>query len=300
LNPHLKPHMQDSNRGTAIFLLIILTLIWGTSFILIKQGLKVFSADEVGALRVTAAGLFLLIPAIVRIKDVTKGNLWKLELSGMMGIFIPAFLFAFAQTRMDSSVAGMLNTLTPIFTLVIGSILFRQKFKNLAVVGILLGFVGAIVLMFARSGGELGAINVFALLIVLACVFYACNLNFIKYKITELDALTITSVSVLLITPFALAYLLAYTDFTTKLQTVEGAWRACGFVVLLGVMSTAIATFLFNRLVKISTPIFASSVTYLMPIVAVGWGLLDGESLGIGHFIGMAAVIVGVYLSNRK
>lgn len=292
--------MQEANRGTAVFLLIILTLIWGTSFILIKQGLRIFAPNEVGALRVTAAGLFLLIPAVMRIKEISKDNYWKLFLSGMMGIFIPSFLFATAQTRMDSSVAGMLNTLTPIFTLLIGAIIFKQKFKNLAVVGILLGFVGAIVLMFARSGGELGSLNVFALLIVVACIFYACNLNFIKYKITDLNALTITSVSVLLISPLAIIYLLGFTEFTTKLTTVDGAWKACGFIVLLGVMSTAIATFLFNRLVKISTPIFASSVTYLMPIVAVGWGLLDGEVLGLGHFIGMGAVITGVYLANRK
>ena len=291
---------ESSSRGTAIFLLIVLTLIWGTSFILIKQGLKIFAPNEVGALRVTAAGLFLLIPALMRIKEIAKENYWKLFLSGMMGIFIPSFLFATAQTRMDSSVAGMLNTLTPIFTLLIGAIIFKQKFKGLAVAGILLGFVGAIVLMFARSGGELGVINVFALLILIACIFYACNLNFIKYKITNLNALTITSISVLLISPLAIIYLLGFTEFTTKLTTVDGAWKACGFVVLLGVMSTAIATFLFNRLVKISTPLFASSVTYLMPIVAVGWGLLDGESLGFGHFIGMGAVITGVYLANRK
>jgi len=292
--------MSDNNRGTAVFLLIILTLIWGTSFILIKQGLKVFAPDEVGALRVTAAGLFLLPVALMRLKDLPKDSFWKLFVSGMMGIFIPSFLFATAQTRMDSSVAGMLNTLTPIFTLMIGAIIFKQKFKNLTVVGILLGFVGAIVLMFARSGGSLGAINVFALLIVVACIFYACNLNFIKYKITDLNALTITSVSVMLISPLAMIYLFGFSDFTTKLTTLDEAWKATGMVVLLGIMSTAIATFLFNRLVKISTPLFASSVTYLMPIVAVGWGLLDGELLGIGHFIGMTAVITGVYLANRK
>lgn len=292
--------MQNSNRGNAIVLLIILTLIWGTSFILIKLGLKVFAPNEVGALRVTAAGLFLLPAALMRIKELTRDHYWKLFLSGMMGIFIPAFLFATAQTRMDSSVAGMLNTLTPIFTIIVGSVIFKQKFRTLAVIGILLGFVGAIVLMFARSGGELGSINVFALLIVIACTFYASNLNFIKYKITDLNALTITSVSVLLISPLAILYLFGFTGFTEKLNVMEGAWKACGFIVLLGVMSTAIATFLFNRLVKMSTPLFASSVTYLMPIVAVGWGLLDGEALGWGHFIGMVAVIGGVYLANRK
>jgi drug/metabolite transporter (DMT)-like permease len=292
--------MLNSSRVPAIFLLLVLALIWGTSFILIKRGLLVFAPDEVGALRVSAAALFLLPAALVRFNELTKDHYWKLLLSGMMGIFIPAFLFATAQTHMDSSVAGILNTLTPIFTLLIGSILFKQKFKNMAVVGILLGFVGGVMLMFARTGGELGTLNVYALLIVVACVFYGANLNFIKYKITDLKALTITSGSLLMIGPLALVYLFGFTEFTTKLDAVEGAWTACGFIVLLGIMSTAIATFLFNRLVKISTPIFASSVTYVLPLVAVAWGLADGETLGIGHFIGMAAITAGVYLANRR
>lgn len=292
--------MSNSPRSTAIFLLILLALIWGTSFILIKQGLKVFGADEVGALRVTAAGLFLLPAALIRLKELTADHYWKLLLSGLMGIFIPAFLFATAQTNMDSSVAGILNTLTPIFTLLIGAFIFKQKFKNLAIAGIVLGFLGGVLLMFARTGGEIGSLNSYALLIVVACIFYGANLNFIKYKITDLKALTITSGSLLMIGPLAAIYLFGFSDFTVKLQTIDGAWKATAYIVLLGIMSTAIATFLFNRLVKISTPIFASSVTYILPIVAVGWGLLDGEALGLGHFIGMAAITVGVYLANRK
>lgn len=292
--------MSETPRSTAIFLLILLALIWGTSFILIKQGLKVFAPDEVGALRVASAALFLLPAALMRFKELTRDHYWKLLLSGLMGIFIPAFLFATAQTNMDSSVAGILNTLTPIFTLLIGAFIFNQKFKNLAIVGIVLGFLGGVVLMFARTGGEIGSLNLYALLIVIACIFYAVNLNFIKYKITDLKALTITSGSLLMIGPLAFIYLFGFSDFTTKLQTIDGAWRAAGFVILLGIMSTAIATFLFNRLVKISTPIFASSVTYIMPIVAVAWGLYDGETLGLGHFIGMTAITIGVYLANRK
>lgn len=291
---------MTDNRASAFLLLIVLALIWGTSFILIKQGLKVFEPQELGALRVTAAALFLLPAAFVRFKELTGDHYWKLLASGLMGIFIPAFLFATAQTNMDSSVAGILNTLTPIFTLLIGSFIFRQHFKRLAVIGIVLGFIGALVLMFARTGGQLGSLNFYAILIVIACVFYGANLNFIKYKITDLKALTITAGSLMMIGPLAVVYLFGFTDFTTKLQTVDGAWTACGYIVLLGVMSTAIATFLFNRLVKISTPIFASSVTYIMPIVAVGWGMVDGEHLGAGHFAGMAAITAGVYLANRK
>ena len=125
------------------------------------------------------------------------------------------------------------------------------------------------------------------------------NLNFVKYKITELRALTITSVSILLISPLALVYLLGFTDFTTKVSQPD-ALPALGYIVLLGVMSTSVATILFNLLVKISNPLFTSSVTYIIPIVAVGWGLLDGEQLLLGHFIGMVAIIGGVYLANKK
>jgi drug/metabolite transporter (DMT)-like permease len=291
---------MPEQRGTAIFLLTVLALIWGTSFILIKQGLKVFSPDEVGAIRVSAAALFLFPAALVKLRELKQNHFGKLLLSGLMGIFFPAFLFAMAQTRMDSSLAGILNTLTPIFTMIIGVILFQQRFRGLAIVGIVLGFGGTVMLMLSRSGGQVTGINMFALLILIACVLYGANLNFVKFKISDLGSLAITSVSLMLIGPLALTYLLGFTDFTQKFSTHNDAWRAFGYTVLLGMMSTSIATYLFNRLVKISTPLFASSVTYIIPIVAVMWGVLDGEHLYAGHYIGMAAIIGGVYIANRK
>jgi drug/metabolite transporter (DMT)-like permease len=290
--------MINNQRSTSIFLLILLSLIWGTSFILIKQGLKAFTSDEVGSLRVASASLFILPVAIVHLRSLKTGDHWKLFISGMMGIFIPAFLFAMAQTRMDSSVAGILNTLTPLFTMIVGAIVFKQKFTGYAIAGIILGFAGTILLSFS-TGVDFG-FNTYALLIVLACLLYASNLNFIKFNIPDLGAVTITSVSLMFIGPFALIYLLGFTDFLHKVQTAEGAWKAFGFIVLLGFMSTALATILFNKLVKLSTPLFASSVTYLMPIVVVTWGALDGEKLRFNHFLGMAAVIAGVYLANRR
>ncbi len=293
--------MSEQNRGTAIFLLIVLSLIWGTSFILMKRGLLVFAPEEVGALRVSAAFIFLLPFALVKVKDVPKAQYWKLFASGMMGIFIPAFLFAIAQTHIDSSVAGIMNSLTPIFTLVIGAILFNQKLKMVSVIGFLLSLGGTVLLILSRSGGQLGGFNFFVLLIVIACVFYGCNVNFLKYQIqSSLGSMTITSVALLFIGPLAIVYLFSVTDFTTKLSESPGAWTAFGYIVFLGIMSTAIATLLFTKLIKISSPIFASSVTYIMPIVAVMWGVLDGERLYLGHYIGMIAVIGGVYLANRK
>lgn len=292
--------VPDSQRGKAVILLILLSLIWGTSFILMKRGLMVFSPGEVGSIRVIAAAIFLLPFAIVRLNTLTGIHILKLLASGLMGIFFPAFLFATAQTGLDSSVSGILNSLTPICTLLIGVTLFKQPFRSQSLLGIIIGLIGTVILIFANYGGAVGGLNLFALLVIIACVFYAMNLNFVKYKISDLPALTITSVSILLISPAALSYLLTFTDFTTKVTTHPQALQALGYIILLGAMSTSVATILFNHLVKISNPLFTSSVTYIIPIVAVGWGLLDGEQLLIGHFIGMVAIIGGVYLANKK
>jgi drug/metabolite transporter (DMT)-like permease len=292
--------MTSTNRSTAILLFVVLTLIWGTSFILIKQGLKVFPPNELGALRVVAASLFLLPVALTRLKEVHNHHWWKLFTSGMMGIFIPAFLFAIAQTNMDSSVAGIINTMTPIFTMIISAFVFNQRFKAIAIIGIILGFGGATLLSLSRSGGNISGINFYALFIVTACALYGANLNFIKFKIPDLSAMTITSVAVLLISPLAFIYLFGFTDFVSTLTHQPGAWKAFTYIIILACFSTAVATILFNQLVKISTPLFASSVTYVMPIVAVMWGLLDGEKLAVGHLVGMIAIIGGVYLANKR
>src|SRR6187402_2484961 len=292
--------MSDKNRATSIILLIVLSLIWGTSFILIKQGLKVFSPDEVGALRVSAATIFLLPFALLRFKELTKVDYFNLFISGMMGIFIPAFLFALAQTRLESSVAGILNTLSPVWVMILGAIFFHQRFKGYTLLGIVISFAGAVVLALSRSSATISGFNIYALLIVLACALYGANLNWLKFRVHNINSITITSVALLLTGPFAMLYLFGLTDFTQKLAETPGAWKAFGYIAVLALMSTAIANLLFTKLLKISTPLFASSVTYIMPIVAVMWGVLDGEQLFIGHFIGMIAILIGVYLANKK
>lgn len=289
-----------NNSARALTLLILLALIWGTSFILMKRGLVVFSAGEVGSMRVAAAAIFLLPLAVVKLRGLTSRHLFKLFLSGMMGVFFPAFLFALAQTELESSVTGIMNSLTPIFTLMVGVWFFDQHFRRQSVIGIVLGLAGTVILVLANAGGHLGGVNLFALLVILACLFYATNVNYIKYKITDLNALTITSVSLLLIAPPALLYLFAFTDFVDKMNTAPGAFTAMAYILLLGFMSTSLATILFNKLVKLTSPVYTSSVTYLIPIVAVLWGVFDGETLYAGHFAGMAAIIGGVYLANRK
>lgn len=293
--------MSETNKSksTAIILLLVLSLIWGTSFILMKRGLEVFSPGEVGAIRVVAASIFLLPFALVRLKELRPGHYLKLFIFGMIGIFIPAFLFATAQTKMESAITGILNSLTPICTLLIGVMIFNQKFRTESLLGIFIGLMGTILLIISRAGGQIGGVNLYALLVIAACICYGTNVNFVKFNLPDLRALTITSVAVMLIGPIALLYLLLFTPFTTTISA-PGAMEALGFLILLGIMSTSIATLLFNRLIKISTPLFASSSTYIIPIVAVMWGLIDHEQLLIGHFIGMVAIIAGVYIANRK
>ena len=181
--------MSQNKNFTAVFLLITLSLIWGTSFILIKQGLKVFAPDVVGALRVTAASLFLLPLALPRLKELKQGDSYKLLVSGLMGIFFPAFLFAWAQTQLNSSLAGILNTLSPLWTMIIGALFFTQRFRGFAILGIVISFTGTILLALSREGGTVTGFNVYALIIVVACALYGANLNWVKFKIHDLGSL---------------------------------------------------------------------------------------------------------------
>jgi len=292
--------MENKNNSLPIILLAVLSLIWGTSFILMKKGLVALSPIEVAALRITVAGIVVLPIALLKLKEVHRSQIGKLLLSGLIGVFIPAFLFTTAQLHIDSSVAGILNTLSPLWTLIMGAVLYKQVFRRPAVLGILVGLAGTVILMVSRSGASVMGFNAYGLLIVFATAFYGLNLNFVKFNITNLGSLTITSVSIALILPLGALVLFGFTDYLTTLQTVPGAWTASAYVALLALMSTAIAVLIFNKLVRITTPLFASMVTYIMPLVSVLWGVLDGEHLLATHFIGMSLILGGVYLANRR
>ncbi len=292
--------VKNRQKTIAWVLLIILTLIWGTSFILIKRSLQSFSAAEVGALRMFTAGLVLLPIAFRNYKKVEGKNWGSLFVVGFFGSFIPAFLFAKAETSLDSSLAGVLNALTPIFVLIVGALFFSQKFSKSQIIGIIIGFLGTTFLVFAGSSGSLSSINLYGLFVVLATICYGFNANIIKFRVTGLNALTITSISLGMVTPIAFAYLVFFTNVTQQILHEPEARISFLYVSILGVMSTAVAMGLFNKLIQITTPIFTSSVTYLIPFVAVIWGLWDGEVLLSGHFIGMFGILIGVYIANRK
>ncbi|MEB2784674.1 DMT family transporter [Algoriphagus persicinus] len=284
-------------------LLILLSLIWGSSFILIKRGLEVFSAGEVGAYRIVAAATFLLPLSIPRIKNLDKTQIKNLIIVGFVGSFIPAFLFAKAQTQLSSSLTGVLNALTPLAVVVIGALFFNSKITHRNGIGLAIAFIGVFILVTVKEGTGFGAfsdINSHAFYVILACICYGFNLNIIKYRFQKLNPIEITAISLIMVLPVALIYLMAATQFSYKVVNVEGALPALGYVTLLGVVGTAIALIIFNVMVKTATPVFAASVTYIIPIVAIFWGVLDGEVLLWGHYIGIVAVIVGVWFGNRR
>ena len=298
----MNSNQSDSNLVNWVFL-IVLALIWGSSFILIKRGLEIFSPGEVGAYRIVAAATFLLPLSLPRIKNLNRKQIQNLLLVGLVGSFIPAFLFAKAQTQLSSSLTGVLNALTPLFVVLIGALFFSSKITLRNGIGLGIAFIGVVILVTVKEGADFGTfsgINAYAFFVILACVCYGFNLNLIKFRFEKLKPIEITAISLLVVLPMALVYLMAGTDFSYKVTQVDGALEALGYLTLLGVFGTAIALILFNIMVKKVTAVFASSVTYFIPIVAIFWGVLDGEVLLLGHYIGIAAVILGVWFGNRK
>jgi drug/metabolite transporter (DMT)-like permease len=294
---------QSENSLKNWALLAILTLIWGTSFILIKRGLEVFSPGEVGAYRMVAAATLLLPLSLPKIKNLSKTQVKNLILAGMLGSFIPAFLFPMAQTQLSSSLTGVLNALTPLFVVLVGALFFNTRITKRNGLGLLIAFVGVVILVAYKDGGDWAAltnINGYALFVIAACICYAFNLHVIKTRFTKLKSIEISSISLLMILPLALIYLFAGTQFSYKLVTHPRAWEALGYLTVLGMVGTATALVLFNMMVKSASPFFASLVTYTIPIVAIMWGVLDGEVLLLGHYIGIAGVILGVWIGNRK
>lgn len=281
-------------------LLITLSLIWGSSFILIKKGLVGLEPMEVGSIRILSASLFLLPFALRKFRKIRREHIKYLISVGFVGSFIPAFLFAIAQTRLESSITGVLNALTPIFTILVGLIFYHQKQRPQVFVGVVVGFIGTTALVLAGSGGNMTDFNFYALFVVAATVMYALNTNIIKYHLLDLKALTITSVSLSFVGPLAAIQLLLFTDYPTKLMHVEGTLMATTFILVLGVVGTAIALLIFNRLVSLTDPVFTSSVTYIIPVVAICWGLFDGEVLLLSHVLGIGGILVGVYIANTS
>ena len=279
-------------------LFIFLAIVWGSSFILMKQGLKSFSYAQIGMLRIAFAFIFTSIIGFRLFKLLTKKNWFPLFVVGMLGNGLPYLMFPLAVSKIDSSLVGILNSLVPLFTLIIGLIWFKLKVKWLSVVGIIIGFAGAIWLLMPGLKVDTHTL-IYGAYPVLATVFYAISINTIKSKLQGLSSLAITHLSLLFCGVPAIVYILS-SDFFEILATDEHAMTNLGYVVILGVIGTSVAVILFNYLIKQTSSIFAASVTYVVPIIALLWGIWDGEDVGMHHAIGMMAILSGVYLVNKR
>ena len=249
-------------------------------------------------MRIVAASVFLVPVALPALRRLTRRHVGLLALIGLAGSLGPAFLFAFAQTKLSSSVTGILNAVTPLNVLLLGAAFFGRSISRREIVGLVIGLAGTVLLILAGSSGQLDGISYYALLIVAASICYGFNTNVIKNYLSDLSPVVITSVSLLLAAPPAAVYLFGGSNFVGRVATDAARWPLVA-VVTLGVIGTALALIMFNKLVQLRTAVFASSVTYLVPIVAIAWGVLDGESLSYQHLIGMIAVLGGVYVANR-
>ena len=278
--------------------LLVLALIWGSSFILIKRGLIGLNPFQLGSLRIIFSAVFLLI---IGFKSLTKipQHQWKyIALTALFGTFIPAYLFAIAQTQINSSVSSILNSLTPLNTLVLGVLAFGLQFKRTQIFGVIIGLIGTLLLIFNGAMNHPNQNYYYTILVVIASVCYATNVNLIKKYLSDINPLSISTGNFLVLL-FPALLVLFFTDFLNVVHQVK-VQESIMYIIVLGVAGTALANILFFKLIQMSSPVFATSVTYLIPVVAFFWGLLDNEMLTPVQFLGAFIILIGVYLSSKK
>ena len=276
--------------------LIILSLIWGSSYILIKKGLVGLSPLQLGCFRILITTVILFVFGYKQLKGYSRSQ-WKwLIFTGFFGTFFPSFLFAFSETEINSSVVAVLNGLTPLFTLLIGFVFFASLIRLKQLLGVAVGFCGTLLLVVQEFSLDRSGDGRYAFLVVLAALCYGINVNVIKYKIPEVPPLAIALGNFLSIAPFALLLLL-FTDFPWRNFTQDPAiLTSLGYIFILAAVGTAFAKVLFNKLLTISSAVFSISITYLLPIVAIAWGVLDGENFGGLQWLASLLIVGGVYL----
>lgn len=283
-------------------LLCTMALVWGSSFILIKRSLEAFPPEQVAAGRIFFAFLFFLPFQAYQIRQpeirVSVRKQWPYLIAvGLTGFLIPAYLFAIAGAHINSSLSGALNSLSPLFTLLIGATFFGNRVPMRHTLGILLGLAGSILLVFFSATGEF-SVNIYALLVVLATICYGINTNLIGRYIRHMPALVSTAWIFFFIGLVALCLLIP-TDVWSRAATSENGWSLVALATL-GILASGMMSILFNRVIQLTSPLFGASVTYLIPIVALLWGLFDGEHIFAVQYLGMGICLLGIYLTNKS
>lgn len=289
---------MKSQSALSWFIFVALSLIWGSSFILMKKGLEHLSSYQVASIRILASGLVLLPIAIKAIRNLPKEKVLYVFLSGLFGSLLPAYLFCLAEEGIDSSLAGVLNSLTPIFVIIIGALFFGMKTGTQKLVGILIAFCGSVLLFLSQPGFARESHLTDVLLIVLATIMYGLNVNMVRRFLTELPSLQVAAVALGLNAIPATGVLL-YSGYFRSDFSDAGMLSSTLYSCILGVFSTAIASIIFYVLIKKAGAVFSSMVTYGIPFVAIGWGLFYGETVGWKQVASLCVILGGVFLANR-
>lgn len=294
---HILPMIIDLNKKFwQLAILLLLALIWGSSFILMKRGLETFSNMEVAAYRIFIAFLVLTPFSLINLRFLKSQYFLPLICSGILGNAIPAFLFTKAQTVISSSLSGMLNSMTPLLTLLVGAIFFNLRIHRMNVLGVIVGLIGALGLLLDENLSFVSNEIWYGMYVVLATLCYAISVNIIKKYLKDLNALVITSLALFTVGPACGIYLFV-SDFFQSLAK-DNAMINFGYITILGVIGTSAGVIIFNFLIKKTSPVFASSVTYIIPVVAIFWGILDMESVESSQFLWIIVILLGVYMVN--
>ena len=278
-------------------LYLVLCLIWGSSFLLMLIGLEKLNAWQVAAIRLFSAGVILLPFAWKVMQRIPKEKISYIILSGFLGSFFPAFLFCLAETKLDSSFAGTLNSLTPIFVLIVGASFFQLKVNQRQVLGILISFTGSILLFLSKSGktGDLMYIG----FIVLATFLYGLNVNMVSRKLKEVASFDIAVLAFSFLTIPSLVILLTFQTHQLNLSDSQTLWSVLASAGL-GIAGTTVASILFYILLKRAGGVFASTVTYGIPFVAIGWGLVYKEKITLAVLLSLLLILLGILITNLK
>ena len=284
--------MTEKRKIWHWIVLAALSLIWGTSYILMKKGLESFSALQVGSLRILITFICLLPVALKNLYNLNRSNILSIIIIGLLGSVFPAFLFPLAETRISSSLAGMINSLSPVFTLVLGILFYRRKAIKTQIAGVFLGLLGAVGLLYTGSF----TFNMYGLLVVLATFMYGFSSNEVS-KVKGLNGIKITALSFFVTSPLAIIYLI-FSDLSVPVHTENWIRNLC-FIGILAILGSATALAIFYVLIRDTSPVFAATVTYFIPIVATLWGFADNEHFSSSMLISVIFIFMGVFIINR-
>ena len=289
--------MQTNTRNWLLF--IILSIIWGSSFILMKIGMQHLSAYQVASIRILSAGIVLLPFAIKGFKQVPKNKYGAIIIAGLLGNFFPAYLYCLAEIKIDSSLASILNALTPLCAIIIGVAFFQLKITFAKITGVLIGFAGLALLPFA-SNNQMRFTNFgYSALVLIATICYGTNVHVVSHYLKDISSMLIAAIAFAFFIPVCLIVLL-YTGFFKFHLLQNGIPVSILAATTLGVLGTAIASVWFYVLVKSAGSIFASTVTYGIPLIAIVWGLIFGETITVLEIVCLVMILAGVYIVNKK